>query len=113
MTEQLEKNEYSMAGWLAIAAAVLTLPMFGLGFVVEIVGKKAPGVAMMVLLPYIVITLCDTAFSIYAFITIAAAACFALVITAPLGMIIDAVGNVVLALLFLKPEVDEPEPEFV
>jgi len=205
MNEPLEKNEYSMAGWLAIAAAVLTLPMFGLSLTVDIIAKKAPEVAMMVLIPYIVVTLCHTAFSIYAFIrfrtllnrrhafhevdalvtaivtgvivmtvtalpikvlntlgligmpliiafvafififaltmgvlsmifavkllhldhdlngylkpyayiTIAAAACFALVITAPLGMIIDAVGNVVLALIFLKPEAEAAQPEFV
>lgn len=61
MNDRLQENEYSMAGWLAIAAA----------------------------------------------------ACFALVITAPLGMIIDAVGNVVLALIFLKPEAEAAQPEFV
>jgi len=205
MNDTIEKNEYSMAGWFAIAAAVLTLPMFGLSLTVDIVAKKAPGIAMMVLLPYVVVTVCHTAFSIYAFIrfrtllnrrhafhevdalvtaivtgvivmtvtalpikvlntlgligmpliiafvafififaltmgvlsmifavkllhldhdlngylkpyayiTIAAAACFALVITAPLGMIIDAVGNVVLALIFLKPEAEAAQPEFV
>lgn len=205
MNDLEHKNEYSMAGWLAIAAAVLTLPMFGLGFAVEIIGARAPHVAPMLLLPYFAITICHSAFSIYAFlrfrtllnrrhsfhdvdalmtaivigvilmtvatvpmkvlsaldlvelpvvlafigfllifavtmgvlsmifavrllrlnndlngllkpyayITIAAAACFALFITAPLGLILDAAGNVVLGMIFLKPEVEEAPPEFV
>ena len=205
MDQTLEKNEYSMAGWLAIAAATLTLPMFGLGIVVDLIAKKAPEVALILLVPYLLVTLCHTGFSIYAFIrfrtllnrrhafhdvdalvtaivigvvvitlvalpmkalnslglmnlplilafvgflfviamtmgvlsiifavrllrldndlngflkpyayiTIAAAACFALVITAPLGIIIDAVGHVVLALIFLKPAAEAAQPEFV
>lgn len=205
MNDLEQKNEYSMAGWLAIAAAVLTLPMFGLGFAVDIIGARAPHVAPILLLPYLAITICHAAFSIYAFlrfrallnlrhafhdvdalmtaivigvimitvigipmkvlgaldlvelpivlafvgfllifavtmgvlsmifairllrlendlngllkpyayITIAAAACFALFITAPLGLILDAAGNVVLGMIFLKPQAEESHPEFV
>jgi hypothetical protein len=46
-------------------------------------------------------------------LAIAAAACFALFITAPLGMIIDAVANIVLAMIFLKPGAEPSRPEFV
>ena len=204
MNDDPKLNEFALAGWLAIAAAVLTLPMFGLGLFVDIIGKRAPEVAPTILIPYIAVALAHTVFSLYAFlrfrtllnrrhdfhdvdslvtaivagvilislvgiparvlatfdlvplaailvflgfmviaavtlgvlsiifavrllrlesdlngmlkpyayITIAAAICFTLFITAPLGMIIDAVGNVILGRIFLKPEA-EVLPDFV
>ena len=41
----MSDNEYSMAGWLAIAAAVITFPMLALGFAVDIVKHPAPALA--------------------------------------------------------------------
>ena len=46
-------------------------------------------------------------------ITIGAAACFALLITAPLGLLLDAAGNIVLGMIFLRAPEKEGIPEFV
>jgi hypothetical protein len=32
---------------------------------------------------------------------------------APLGGLIDAAANIVLAMLFLKPDAEDPRPEFI
>ncbi len=49
----------------------------------------------------------------YAFATIAAAVCFATVILAPLGLLIDAATNVMLGLIFLRRPTENEAPEFV
>jgi hypothetical protein len=200
------KNEYALAGWLAIAAAVLMLPSFVLGFATEIAKHRAPELVLLLLVPYFVITICYTVFSIYvllrfrtllntrhsfhaidglvtaivvgviamtlyavpmkilgllgviddpplvilavvpiavigitlgvlsiilgarllrlpvdstsyyrvyAWICIAAGICFVTFFLGPLGGLIDAAGNIVLAMLFLQPDGDEVQPEFV
>jgi hypothetical protein len=200
------KNEYALAGWLAIAAAVLILPTFVLSFATEIAKHRAPGLVLVFLVAYIAITICYTLcgiyvilrfrtylnqkhgfhaidglitavvagviaitlyvvpmkaltsfgyfdepplalliivpmaviavtlgilgivigarllgmpaqstsyFKIYAWLSIAAGICFATFILGPLGGLIDAAANIVLAMLFLNPDVDEVAPEFV
>jgi hypothetical protein len=48
----------------------------------------------------------------FAYVTIASAACIATLVLAPLGFLLDAVGNVLLGMIFLRRE--EPSaPEFV
>ena len=205
MENTSKTNEFSMAGWLAIAAATLTLPMFALSIGLDIVAKREPEMISALLPPYLLVVVCHTVFSIYAFLkfrtllnhrhdfhdvdrlmtvivagiiiitliavpvrllntlgdiglpiilgffaflfvagvimgtisiifalrllhlesdlngflkpyaylTIAAAACFALFITAPLGMIIDAIANIVLAMIFLRPRTEPAQPDFV
>lgn len=49
----------------------------------------------------------------YAFATIAAGVCFATVILAPLGLLIDAATNVMLGLIFLRRPTAAEVPEFV
>jgi hypothetical protein len=202
----MERNEYTLAGWLAIAAAVLILPAFVLGIATEVVKHRAPGLVLALLVPYILITICSTVFGIYvllrfrtllnrrhgfhaidglvtaivigvamitlyalpmkllsltgainrppllvlaivpvavigitlgilgiiagvrllrlptdaasyervyAWLSIAAGICFVTFFLAPLGGLIDAASNIVLAMLFLKPEGEETAPEFV
>ena len=200
------KNEYALAGWLAIAAAVLILPSFVLGIATEIAKHQAPGLLMILLIPYFLITICYTIFGIYvilrlrhylnerhgfhaidglitavivgaiimtlyavpmkilgmmdffntppmailavvpvaviritlgilsiiigirllalpsqstsyfkvyAWLSIAAGICFVTFFLGPLGGLIDAAGNIVLAMLFLRQGDDEIKPEFV
>lgn len=202
----MERNEYALAGWLAIAAAVLIVPSFVLGFAAEIAKHRAPELVPTLLIPYLATTICFTIFSVYvilrfrtllnrrhgfhaidglvtaivvgvivmtlyaipmkllglmnvideppivilavipiavigitlgvlsiilgirllrlpvestsyyrvyAWICIAAGICFVTFILGPLGGLIDAAGNIVLAMLFLKPEGEETTPEFV
>jgi hypothetical protein len=189
-------GEYNVAGWLAIAAAVLTLPMFGFGLAMDIASHRVPKVALLLLVPYAIVSLAQMGFGLFAFarfrnflnkrhgfhevdaliltiiigviviffiafparvltvlgvlegpfvlipiiaiavvgislgilgiifairlmrlqsdlngylkpyawITIAAGICFATFILSPVGMLLDAVGNVLLGMIFLKPE---------
>jgi len=200
------KNEYALAGWLAIAAAVLVVPSFVLGFATEIAKHRAPALLPTLLIPYFVITIGYTICSIYAFLrfrtllnrrhdfhaidglitaivvgviamtlyaipmkilgligvideaptvilavipiavigitlgilgiilgarllrlpaentsyyrvyawlSIVAGACFVTFFLSPLGGLIDAAGNIVLAMLFLRPDEEDVTPEFV
>lgn len=200
------RNEYALAGWLAISAAVLVLPSFVLGIATEIVKHRTPGLMLFLLVPYFVITICYTIFGIYvilrfrtylnerhgfhaidglitaivvgaitmtlyaipmkvlgllgffdkppiiflalipvaaigiilgiisivigfrllalpsentsyfkvyAWLNIAGGICFVTFFLGPLGGLIDAAGKIVLAMLFLQPDVDEVNPEFV
>jgi hypothetical protein len=200
------KNEYAIAGWLAIATAVLILPSFVLGIATEVAKHKAPELMITLLVPYFLITILYTIFSIYvilrfrrylnnrhgfhaidglitaiivgvitmtlyampmkvlglmdvldspllailavipiavigipmgiigiiigvrllalpsqstsyfkvyAWLSIAAGICFVTFFLGPLGGLIDGAANIVLAMLFLKPETDEIQPDFV
>jgi len=205
MNDIKKTNEYALAGWLAITAGAITLPMFVLGFGLEIISKRAPEIISLFLVPYLLLSVLHTIFSIYAFlrfkrllnkkhdfhevdglitaivigviiiallaypgkvltvlgifdlqmtlifvvgiimlavvtgilslifaikllnlnsnlngylkpycyVTIVAAACFMIFIAAPLGLLLDAAGNVILGLIFLKPDAKEQLPEFV
>lgn len=200
------RNEYAAAGWLAIAAAVLILPSFVLGIAVEVARHRAPGFVLVLLVPYLLVTIAyticglyalirfrtllnrrhafhaidglvtatvigvivltlyilpikvfgltgvfdeaplallvvapvaiigvvlgvlgiivgfrllrlpteDTSYyKVYAWLSIAAGFCFVTFFLGPIGGLIDAAGNIVLAMLFLKPEEEELAPEFV
>ena len=61
-----QKNEYALAGWMAIAAAVLILPSFVLSIATEVAKHRAPELAMVLLIPYFVVTICYTIAAIYA-----------------------------------------------
>ena len=52
-------------------------------------------------------------YRIYAWLSIASGICFVTFFLSPLGGLIDAAANIVLAMLFLKPDAEDPEPEFV
>ena len=52
-------------------------------------------------------------YRVYAWLSIAAGICFVTFFLSPLGGLIDAAGNIVLAMLFLRPEAEDPTPEFV
>jgi hypothetical protein len=203
--QMTERSEYTVAGWLAIAAAIITVPMLVVGIALEIVARVSPAVVPLFMVIYTVVVLSHTVFTVYAFlrfrtmlnsrhqfhdvdalvtaivvgvvlltlfmipakflgliysqdhvaiaivliavmvcfaitmsvlsivfavrllrlesnlngllkpyvwITIAAAACFAMFITAPLGLILDAAGNIILGLILLKPASDSL-PDFV
>jgi hypothetical protein len=205
MTRKAE-NEYAVAGYLAIAAAVLILPSFVLSIALEFAKHKAPGLAPVLLIPYFAITICYTIaaimvvlkfrvllnkrhgfhaidglitaivtgviamtlyalplkyigltgaldepplaiiavipvavigitlgilsiilgarllrlpaentsyYRVYAWLSIAAGICFVTFILSPLGALIDTAANIVLAMLFLKPDAEDPQPEFV
>ncbi len=200
------RNEYAVAGWLAIAAAVLIFPSFVLGIAIEVAKHRAPGLVLVLLVPYLLVTIAYTIcglyallrfrillnrrhafhaidglvtaivvgvialtlyvlpvkvfglsgafdkaplallvvvpvaiigvvlgilsiivgfrllrlptdktsyYKVYAWLSIAAGFCFVTFILGPLGGLIDAAGNLVLAMLFLKPEEEELAPEFV
>jgi len=202
----MERNEYALAGWLAIAAAVLVLPSFVLGIATEIARHRAPGLVLVLLVPYLAVMVCSTVFGVYvlirfrtllnrrygfhridglvtaivvgvviitlyavplkvlsltgaidrlpvailavipvavigitlgilgiilgvrllglpaegtsyervyAWLSIAAGICFITFVLTPLGGLIDAASNIVLAMLFLRPATEEAAPEFV
>ena len=46
-------------------------------------------------------------------LSIVAGACFVTFFLSPLGGLVDAAANIVLAMLFLKPDEEDPQPEFV
>lgn len=201
-----EHNEYALAGWLAITAAVLLLPTVVLSVAAEIAKHRAPELVLFLLVPYLLVSVAWTAcgiyvilrlrtflnqrhgfhaidglitaivvgvvamtlyavpmkilttlgridqppavllavipvavigivlgilgivvgvrlltmpaegtsyFRVYAWLSIAAGVCFVTFILSPLGGLIDAAGNVVLAMLFLNAGSDEIRPEFV
>jgi hypothetical protein len=200
------ENEFAVAGYLAIAAAVLILPSFVLSIATEVARHRAPELTMALLIPYFAITICYTFaaiyaiiqfrvllnkrhdfhavdglitaivvgviamtlyalplkffgltgaldepplvflavipvavvgivlgilgiivgvrllklpaentsyYRVYAWLSIAAGICFVTFFLSPLGGLIDAAANIVLAMLFLKPDAEDPEPEFV
>lgn len=200
------ENEYALAGYLAIAAAVLILPSFVLGIATEVAKHRAPELTMALLIPYFVVTIGYTTaalyvvlkfrtllnkrhgfhavdglitavvigvivmtlyampvkffgltgaldkpplvflaiipvavigvvlgilsivigvrlfklpvenasyYRVYAWLSIAAGFCFVTFFLSPLGGLIDAAANIVLAMLFLKPDAEDPQPEFV
>lgn len=199
-------NEYALAGYLAIAAAVLLLPSFVLSIATEVAKHRAPDLVLVLLIPYFVVTICYTIaaiyvvlqfrtllnkrhgfhaidglitaivvgviamtlyalpmkffglmgvldegplvflaiipiavigitlgilgiilgvrllklpaentsyYRVYAWLSIAAGACFVTFFLSPFGALIDAAATIVLAMLFLKPDPEEPKPEFV
>ena len=200
------KNEFALAGYMAIAAAVLILPSFVLGVATEVAKHRAPELILPLLVPYFAITICYTIaaiyvviqfrtllnkrhgfhaidglitaivvgavamtlyvmpmkffgltgvldegpmvflaiipvavigitlgilsiilgarllklpadnnsyYRVYAWLSIVAGACFVTFFLTPLGGLIDAAANIVLAMLFLKPDAEDPQPEFV
>lgn len=200
------ENEFAPAGYLAIAAAVLILPSFVLGIATEVAKHRAPDLSLILLIPYLVVTIAYTFaaiyavlkfrlllnkrhafhaidglitaivvgvvamtlyalpikifgltgaldkpplvilavipiavigivlgilgiivgarllrlpaentsyYRIYAWLSIASGICFVTFFLSPLGGLIDAAANIVLAMLFLKPDAEDPEPEFV
>ena len=200
------KNEFALAGYMAIAAAVLILPSFVLGVATEVAKHRTPELILPLLVPYFAITICYTIaaiyvviqfrtllnkrhgfhaidglitaivvgavamtlyampmkffgltgvlnegpmafltiipiavigitlgilsiilgarllklpadntsyYRVYAWLSIVAGACFVTFFLTPLGGLIDAAANIVLAMLFLKPDAEDPQPEFV
>jgi len=206
LTMRESRNEYALAGYLAIAAAVLILPSFVLSIATEVAKHRAPELVLPLLVPYFAVTICYTIaavyvvirfrsllnkrhgfhaidglitaivvgfvimtlyampmkffgltgalddgplvllailpiavigitlgilsivlgarllklptestsyYQVYAWLSIVAGACFVTFFLSPLGGLIDAAANIVLAMLFLKPEAEDASPEFV
>jgi len=59
------KNDYTLAGWMAIATTVLILPSFVLSIATEIAKHRAPGLMVVLLVAYIAVTICYTICAIY------------------------------------------------
>jgi len=201
-----KENEFAVAGYLAIAAAVLILPSFVLSIATEVAKLRAPEMVLPLLIPYFAVTICYTIaaiyavlkfrlllnkrhdfhaidglitaivigviamtlyalplkffgltgvldqpplvflavipvaivgivlgilgiivgarllnlpaentsyYRVYAWLSIVAGVCFVTFFLSPLGGLIDAAANIVLAMLFLKPDAEDPKPEFV
>lgn len=49
----------------------------------------------------------------FAYLNIAGSICFATLILAPIGMLLDAAGNVILGMIFLRREAQPAPPDFV
>lgn len=200
------ENEFALAGYLAIAAAVLILPSLVLSIATEVAKHRAPELVLPLMVPYFAVTICYTVaavyvvirfrallnkrhgfhaidglitaivvgvimmtlyampmkffgligvldegpmvllavvpvavigitlgilgiilgarllklpaentsyYQVYAWLSIVAGACFVTFFLSPLGGLIDAAANIVLAMLFLKPDEEDPRPEFV
>ena len=60
------ENEFAVAGYLAIAAAILILPSFVLGIATEVAKHRAPELSLILLIPYFVVTIAYTFAAIYA-----------------------------------------------
>jgi hypothetical protein len=62
----MEQRRYTVPGWTAIAAAALTLPMLVLGLILDIAARKSPGIASVVLLPYLFVASAQAICGLYA-----------------------------------------------
>jgi hypothetical protein len=60
-------NEFAPAGWMAIAGAILTLPLMGMGFILDIVVHKAPSIHPVFPMLYIGLGITQAAFVLFAF----------------------------------------------
>lgn len=63
----MEKNTYTQAGWLAIGAAVLSLPVMFLSFMVDVLTRKGAEMLPVFLLLLASVTVIQAAMQVYAF----------------------------------------------
>ncbi len=63
----MSDNEFARAGWMAIAGAIMTLPLMGMGLVLDIVSKKLHGLHPLFPILYVGLGIAQAALIIYAF----------------------------------------------
>ena len=64
----MEKSNYTLAGWLAIGAAVLALPILFLGVMVDVLTRKGAEMVPVFLLLLACVNLAQLAMHVYAFL---------------------------------------------
>ncbi len=108
----MNERRYAWAGFAAITAAALILPVIALGVTVDVVSHKHAKVGSVLLLPYLVIGVFQTCCALYAF------GRFKTFLNERLDfhqtdLLLDAVCNVLLGLILLRPGQAVVQPEFV
>ena len=63
----MSDNEFAPAGWMAIAGAIMTLPLMGVGLVLDIVSKRLHGLHPLFPILYVGLGIAQAALIIYAF----------------------------------------------
>jgi hypothetical protein len=65
--DAMVKNEYALAGWLAVGGAVLTIPVLALSFALEATSYVGSRAAPAVLLLYATVSIVSVGFGFYSF----------------------------------------------
>jgi len=60
-------NEFASAGWMAIAGAILTLPLMGMGFILDILSHKVSMIHPVFPVLYVGLGISQAAFVLFAF----------------------------------------------
>ena len=63
----MSDNQFAPAGWMAIAGAIMTLPLLGLGFILDIVSQKVSTMHPLFPILYVGLGIAQAALIIYAF----------------------------------------------
>lgn len=63
----MSDNEFAPAGWMAIAGAILTLPLMGMGIVLDILSKKVSMIHPLFPILYVGLGIAQAGLVIYAF----------------------------------------------
>jgi hypothetical protein len=63
----MSDNEFAPAGWMAIAGAILTLPLMGMGIVLDIVSKKVSMIHPLFPILYVGLGIVQAVMVLYAF----------------------------------------------
>ncbi len=63
----MNENKFAVAGWMAIAGAIMTLPLMGLGILLDIVSKTRPGFHPVFPILYVGLGILQATLVIYAF----------------------------------------------
>ena len=63
----MSERRYVVPGWMAIGAAVLTPPLIVVGIILDVVVRKNPPAAVVLLVPYVLIALSQLFLAVYAF----------------------------------------------
>ena len=63
----MDENRFAPAGWMAIAGAILTLPLMGMGFLFDILVTKLGGLHPLLPLIYVALGVAQATLVIYAF----------------------------------------------
>lgn len=63
----MDENRFAPAGWMAIAGAILTLPLMGMGFLFDILSKRLDGLHPLFPVLYVTVGVAQAALVIFAF----------------------------------------------
>jgi hypothetical protein len=63
----MSDNEFASAGWMAIAGAILTLPLMGMGIVLDVISKKVSTIHPLFPILYVGLGIAQAGLVIYAF----------------------------------------------